>query len=89
MSEYIKRDDVIDLLEQVLNVEDYFDYVKAQSGLALWFEEQISELPKADVVPVVRCKDCKYNKGDNKCLNPNSIIKVPSDFDYCSHGERK
>ena len=54
MSEYIKRDDVIDLLEQVLNAEEFFDTdnAKAQSDLALWFEERISELPKADVVEV-------------------------------------
>ena len=56
MSEYIKRDDVIELLEQVINAEEFFDTdnAKAQSDLALWFEERISELPKADVVDVVR-----------------------------------
>lgn len=52
MSEYIKRDDVIDLLEQVINAEEFFDTdnAKAQSDLTLWFEERILELPKADVV---------------------------------------
>ena len=64
MSEYIKREDVIDLLEQVINAEEFFDTdnAKAQSDLALWFEERILELPKADVAEVVRCKDCKYGK---------------------------
>lgn len=42
-----------------------------------------------DVVEVVRCKDCKFNKGHNKCLNEHSIIDIPSDNDYCSYGERK
>ena len=61
MSEYIKRDDVIDLLEQVLNAEEFFDTdnAKAQSDLALWFEERILELPHADVVDVVR-KEQEY-----------------------------
>ena len=42
-----------------------------------------------DVVEVVRCKDCKFNKGDNKCLNEHSIIDIPKDDDYCSYGERE
>lgn len=42
-----------------------------------------------DAVPVVRCKDCKYNRGGNKCLKPDSFFAVPADDDYCSHGVRK
>ena len=38
---------------------------------------------------IVRCKDCKFNKGHNKCLNEHSIIDIPNDNDYCSYGERK
>ena len=52
--------------------------------------------PTADVVEVVRCKDCKYNvKGDsesefwNICtLRPRLYVPV-SDEDYCSRGEKK
>lgn len=49
----------------------------------------IDSVPSADVVEVVRCKDCKFNKGKNKCLNEHSIIDIPKDGDYCSYGERK
>lgn len=42
-----------------------------------------------DAVPVVRCKDCKYNRGSKKCLNPDSFFAVPKDDDFCSYGERK
>lgn len=38
---------------------------------------------------IVRCKDCKYNRGDHKCLNPDSIIIIPDDNDFCSYGERR
>ena len=64
MSEYIKREDVIDLLEQVLNAEEFFDTdnAKAQSDLALWFEERILELPKADVEPVRHGKWIKVDE---------------------------
>ena len=58
--------------------------------------EIIDDIPTADVVEVVRCKDCKYNvKGDsesefwNICtLRPRLYVPV-SDEDYCSRGEKK
>lgn len=51
--------------------------------------ETIDQVPAADVAPVVRCKDCKYNKGNKKCLNHDSFFAVPKDDDFCSYGERK
>lgn len=42
-----------------------------------------------DTVTVVRCKECRFNRGDNKCLHPDSIIKIPADDDYCSYGVPK
>ena len=43
--------------------------------------------PTADVVEVVRCKDCKHkNPIGNKCLRDN--LWHDSD-DFCSYGERK
>ena len=37
----------------------------------------------------VRCKDCKYNHGNNKCLYPDSVIATPADYDFCSYGISK
>ena len=50
---------------------------------------EIDEIPAADVREVVLCKDCKFNGGAKKCLNPNSFIAVPADDDYCSYGEKR
>lgn len=57
----------------------------------------LENMPNANVVEVVRCKDCKYrsirthNKYDNKmiCHNLNSGVTgfVNQDF-YCPYGER-
>lgn len=44
------------------------------------FEIAIDAQPTADVVEVVRCKDCVYRP----CL----IMPHSYDFDYCSYGER-
>jgi hypothetical protein len=64
----------------------------------------VAELPTADVVPVVRCKDCKYcrkPKGKERyayfegvllCesyeMNDSDVCAVNPD-DYCSYGERR
>ena len=49
----------------------------------------IDKCPTIDAVPVVRCKDCKYNIGTKKCLNPDSFFIVPKDDDFCSYGKYK
>ena len=59
---------------------------------ACWVDDMLDEVDcfqTADVAPVVRCKDCKYNRGSKKCLNPDSFFAVPKDDDFCSYGERK
>jgi hypothetical protein len=52
------------------------------------FLRLIEETPTADVVEVVRCKDCDvpHNKWTG-CPNLNGLIP-PTDF-YCARGERK
>lgn len=51
--------------------------------------DEIRRAPTVDAEVVVRCKDCKYNVGTKKCLNPDSFFAVPKDNDFCSYGERK
>lgn len=58
-------------------------------GTGVSAAETIDQVPAADVALVVRCKDCKYNRGSKKCLNPDSFFAVPKDDDFCSYGERK
>lgn len=58
-------------------------------GTGVSAAETIDQVPAADVAPVVRCKDCKYNRRSKKCLNPDSFFAVPKDDDFCSYGERK
>ena len=47
----------------------------------------IYDLPSADVVEVVRCKDCKrYIRHDKRCGFWNYGVRQD---DWCSYGERK
>lgn len=57
------------------------------------FAEYLDDIPTADVVEVVRCKDCKYN-GSISCPtfndNPNGKDRQAlENNDFCSFGERK
>lgn len=51
----------------------------------------IDEMPTVDAEPVVRCKDCIYNKGEvnRKGFQICSANGMDiTDHDYCSWGER-
>lgn len=55
--------------------------------------DEIQKFPTADVVEVVRCKDCKYYSVDNVLLGnvcARLFTVFPMDeYDFCSYGERK
>lgn len=58
--------------------------------------QKIEELPVADAVEVVRCKDCKYYT-EGKLLGPTKFCYFyqigtglnTADDDFCSKGERR
>lgn len=98
MDEYIKRDAAIAIIEEkqkeLCPVGRYgrgYVYGSDRDKYDAWDEivDALENIPAADVAPVVRCKDCKYNRGSKKCLNPDSFFAVPKDDDFCSYGERK
>lgn len=53
------------------------------------YKFDIDDAPIIDAVEVVRCKECCFNISNYKCLNPNSIIAIPKDDDFCSYGKRR
>lgn len=52
-------------------------------------DKLLADIPTANVREVILCKDCIFNTGANKCLYPDSIIRIPSDDDFCSYGKRR
>ena len=85
MAEYIDRAAAVKSVLRMRRPENSV----AQNRMLSIIQMDMLKLPAADVVPVVRCKDCKYNIGTKKCLNPDSFFAVPKDDDFCSYGERK
>ena len=90
MDRYIKRDDVYALFDK--------------SGMANLHVADIDVIQDADVVPVVRCRECKHHRDKNEqeqqylvediliCTSPDATEDcwnaVWPDH-FCSYGERK
>ena len=89
MARYIEEEN---LIEEIMSLriyvsgKDVFPDVAKESVLRI-----IKEQPTADVMEVVRCKDCVYfhkkvGIGFGQCSN-SKLLPYPEDF--CSYGERK
>lgn len=83
MSRYIDADAII----------EFIDLGHYRNPLELCYSEQyvvdmIESRPTADVVEVVRCRDCEYY--DNLlCGRFNAYGTSVEEDDYCSYGERR
>lgn len=90
-SEYIKRDDAMKTI--CSNCTDPCALVEKANNPCSAIKELVY-LPSADVVEVVRCKDCRYwtewGSGTGSCQPPNSVMWCGTDAtDFCSFAERK
>lgn len=77
--EYIEREKLNDMLEDFCVNESFYDALQT--------------IPAADVVPVVRCKDCKYllrnypERGMLSCGYYPFARRRTFNDDFCNHGE--
>lgn len=86
MPEYIEREALITRLQKVRVIDNHFGM-----GIKLGTENAINcikKAPTADVVKVVRCKDCEYLKL-SYCYGECSkgYMGIVSPNDYCSRGK--
>lgn len=94
MTKYIEIDRAIETALLLLE-EGEDEQTLAYNAALVAFVKNMENQPAADVVPVVRCADCKY--GDTgtdedgrrfyKCIGIHYGGVSPTD--YCSYGERK
>ena len=65
------------------------------------FQDILKQQPTADVVEIVRCKDCIFGEKDNEFPSPEAITKINNVYlchfngsdrnmgeHFCSYGER-
>lgn len=92
---YINADELYINLDTMKNPDTEFatdDYIDGFSDGISAVIKELEIMPVADVLPVVRCKDCKYYEtGKNYepyCNHINGLDEA-KDNDFCSYGERK
>lgn len=81
-------------------------YIDADKAMEIWKDDNyilmssqeakmkilLDAVPSADVVKVVRCKECMHNGSfDTDCPFGwrDERFNLPDDIDFCSYGERK
>ena len=86
MSKYISKDDAILAIAQH-EMYEAEEYPYASKDIEDWKEVgemMLANVPNADVVEVVRCKDCK-NRDHSCCFYSALWVKMDG---YCNYGER-
>ena len=84
-NEYVRRQDALTKLCDYICGE-LVDPCNSQKDCK--FYKIIKSLEPVDVVPVVRCEDCRYRVDPDKCCHPDGMLRS-KDNDFCSYGERK
>ena len=90
--EYIEREVTIKKLkDNVIEMESHIYYPSNKGIPEDEIEDIVNEIPTADVVEVVRCKDCKYSSfikscSKYECSKSCGALKFSNDF--CSYGAK-
>ena len=76
------------------NLHDLYCYFDFSDEELTAISTVLKLIPTADVVDVVRCKDCRYWQDNQEGHYPNELCpwdknETPDEDDYCSFGERK
>ena len=77
MSRYIDADKMI---ADLLTVDPQYE------TMIQWCCDVVNAQPTADVVELVRCKDCKWWDGNDCKARDIDVVDVD---DFCSYGERR
>lgn len=93
--DYIKRSDAINAYRTSRSKDNH----KTTEGSLVHIQEHnhilhiIDKLPAADVVEVVRCKDCEYYEIGKShtpyCNNVLNMFEEMKPDDFCSYGKRR
>jgi hypothetical protein len=103
MAEYIDREALLKEMLGLHTIPVYIGHVTDEDIMFETMVDVVKEQPAADVVPVVRCKDCKYcrkTKGNERYTYFEGVLLCESfemsddvcavnPEDFCSYGERR
>lgn len=99
MSRYIDADLLMEEFKEAQKVREKSKGEFVQSFLSegmlctewWWVEKIVNQIPTADVVEVVRCKDCKFSDYvfDSANCTCNKYYGISGLFNFCGDGERR
>ena len=88
--EYIRREDVVDALKtQADTMRTWVERYAEQRRGILTAVNIVEDIKPADVVQVVRCRDCKFRENDDFCTGRGFPCQLVPDDGFCDKGERK
>ena len=90
--EYIRKQDAIAVAESYQVERTGFhlnDYEYGRNQVADSIASDLEDIEPADVVPVVRCKECKFRENDDFCTGRGFPYQLVPDDGFCDKGERK
>lgn len=65
------------------------DKLYAEDAITMKGVAILNEFPAADVVAVVRCRECKYRAEDDFCIGRGWPDRLVADDGFCEKGKRK
>ena len=90
MAEYIERQAALDALGVTKNATKYGGDHSGYDTMMLYeIHDVLTGIPAADVVQVVRCKDCKFRENDDFCTGRGFPYQLVPDDGFCDKGERE
>ena len=83
MADFISRETAIETLSEFYHHKSEIQHIALR--------EALNRVPSADVVEVVRCKDCRYfhNGYDEKCCINHKGVVATDENGFCHHAERR
>ena len=94
MARYIDREKLLELINEDCKYKNPTnEYTRGCNDVCDWAIKTIKNIPTADVVKVVRCKECIHrDPEDKKCdcsFQARGGIFPMEDDDFCSYGKRR
>ena len=89
MSKYIDAEAFFKVINTLPYKDTSYPDASAYNGAISDVADMLTHFPAADVVEVVRCKDCKWFDDIGCAIRIVDDSDRPSENDFCSFAERK
>lgn len=89
MRKYIDSEAFFKVINTLLYKDTSYPDASAYNGAISDVADILTHFPAADVVEVVRCKDCKYRDDDDFCTGRGYPNVLAPDDGFCDKGERR